>query len=77
MGKVLAYGAAIRGGLFSRSSSDDQKLILTSLLKCGHKKMYIPFASSSFIRDLLIIVSGHSGFSFSEFMIYLRKTFVF
>lgn len=58
MGQVLAYGAVIRSGLFVRSSSDQQKLILTSLLSCSKKKSYLPFASSSFIRDLIINVSA-------------------
>ena len=72
MGQVLAYGAALRGGLFDRSSNDQQKHIVRTLLNCGRKKSYLPFASSSFILylinnvsfkpELCLFGSGYQGF---------------
>lgn len=58
MGQVLAYGAAIRGGLFASSSEDHQKHIVTTLINCGRKKSYLPFASSSFMLYLINNVSN-------------------
>lgn len=59
MGMALAYGAAIRGGLFARSSTEQQKQIISTLFKCGKKKSYIPFASSSFLLDLIQTSDEH------------------
>ncbi|KAK3907265.1 Myb-binding protein 1A [Frankliniella fusca] len=53
MGVVLAYGAAIRGGLFARSSVEQQKQIISTLFKCGKKKSYIPYVSSTFVLNLI------------------------
>lgn len=53
LGKVLACGAAIRGGLFLRSSVDNQKEILTTLLTCASKRSYLPYASAPFLHDLM------------------------
>lgn len=57
IGQVLAYGAAIRGGLFARSSAEQQKDMITTLMHCSKKKSYLPFASSSFLYDLVLNVS--------------------
>ncbi|KAJ1519930.1 hypothetical protein ONE63_004165 [Megalurothrips usitatus] len=53
VGKALAYGAAIRGGLFSRSSNEHQKMMIKDLIHSGEKRSYLPSVVSSFLYDLI------------------------
>ncbi|XP_034231302.1 myb-binding protein 1A [Thrips palmi] len=56
LGQVLAYGAAVRGGLFLRSSEEKQKEIVTTLFSSASKRSYLSYASAPFLHDLMVNV---------------------
>lgn len=50
-GKVLCYGAVIRGGMFATGSSDTQKAIIAELLNNMKTRSYLPLLTYKFLTD--------------------------
>lgn len=57
-GKVLCYGAVIRGGVFSVGSMDIQKAIVAELLNNMKTRSYLPLLTFKFLTEGIDPVSN-------------------